>query len=216
MICKHCGEEMTIKDKKIGEDEFGEPIYQAYAFCYNCKIKRKVKPEELEDDYDDDYDYEEPPKRSTYSNIPNETDKQRARREAKERYHAMREAEDEKERLRREQREAKEDRVWPKVLITILILALLAVGGYFGYMKIIKPIYIDPPKEVTVDKDADNDTEDIQRETTDGDTTDGTDETTDETTDSTTDGTTDEATDTTTDSTVDSSTPNESGTLPEQ
>lgn len=213
MKCKHCGEEMTIKDKKIGEDEFGEPIYQAYAFCYNCKIKRKVKPEELEaetEEDEDDYDYEEAPKRSTYSNIPGETEKQRAKRVAQERYRAMRDAENEKDRLRREKMEAKADRVWPKILITVIILAFLAVGAYFGYTKIIKPIYIDPPKEENVTKDADGDTENIKRSTNTSDTT--TDESTDDTT---TDGTTDDtATDgTTTDGTA---TQTEDGTLPEQ
>lgn len=39
MKCKRCGHEMKIKPIEVGKDKQGNPIYNAYAFCYDCKIK---------------------------------------------------------------------------------------------------------------------------------------------------------------------------------
>ena len=39
MRCKKCGNEMKIKAVEVGKDEQGNPIYNDYAFCYECKIK---------------------------------------------------------------------------------------------------------------------------------------------------------------------------------
>ncbi len=39
MRCKRCGNEMKIKAVEVGKDAQGNPIYNDYAFCYECKIK---------------------------------------------------------------------------------------------------------------------------------------------------------------------------------
>ena len=39
MKCKRCGNEMKIKPVEVGKDRQGDPIYNTYAFCYDCKIK---------------------------------------------------------------------------------------------------------------------------------------------------------------------------------
>lgn len=39
MKCKRCGNEMKIKPVEIGKDKQGNPIYNTYAFCYDCKMK---------------------------------------------------------------------------------------------------------------------------------------------------------------------------------
>lgn len=43
MKCSRCGAEMKIKNVKVGTDIYGNPIYNKYAYCYNCKIKRKLE-----------------------------------------------------------------------------------------------------------------------------------------------------------------------------
>lgn len=67
MKCNRCGREMRTKDVYIGDDDYGDPIYNEYAFCDSCKIKKNIehkrnntKPkkrgytglEEIEDDYE--------------------------------------------------------------------------------------------------------------------------------------------------------------------
>lgn len=42
MKCSHCGAEMKIKNVKVDTDIYGNPIYNKYAYCYNCKIKRNL------------------------------------------------------------------------------------------------------------------------------------------------------------------------------
>lgn len=42
MRCSHCGAEMKIKNVKVDTDIYGNPIYNKYAYCYNCKIKRNL------------------------------------------------------------------------------------------------------------------------------------------------------------------------------
>ncbi|GAB5616142.1 hypothetical protein JCM31739_09670 [Faecalimonas canis] len=42
MRCSHCGSEMKIKNVKVDTDIYGNPIYNKYAYCYNCKIKRNL------------------------------------------------------------------------------------------------------------------------------------------------------------------------------
>ena len=39
MRCKRCGQEMKVKSVEVGKDTQGNPIYNDYAFCYECKIK---------------------------------------------------------------------------------------------------------------------------------------------------------------------------------
>lgn len=42
MKCSRCGAEMKIKNVKVDTDIYGNPIYNKYAYCYNCKIKRNL------------------------------------------------------------------------------------------------------------------------------------------------------------------------------
>lgn len=42
MRCSRCGAEMKIKNVKTGTDIYGNPIYNKYAYCYQCKIKRNL------------------------------------------------------------------------------------------------------------------------------------------------------------------------------
>ena len=42
MKCSHCGSEMKVKNVKVDTDIYGNPIYNKYAYCYNCKIKRNL------------------------------------------------------------------------------------------------------------------------------------------------------------------------------
>lgn len=42
MKCSRCGSEMKIKNVKVDTDIYGNPIYNKYAYCYNCKIKRNL------------------------------------------------------------------------------------------------------------------------------------------------------------------------------
>lgn len=39
MRCRRCGQEMKVKSVEVGKDAQGNPIYNDYAFCYECKIK---------------------------------------------------------------------------------------------------------------------------------------------------------------------------------
>ena len=39
MRCRRCGQEMKVKPVEVGKDAQGNPIYNDYAFCYECKIK---------------------------------------------------------------------------------------------------------------------------------------------------------------------------------
>lgn len=42
MKCNRCGSEMREKNVITGEDDYGDPTYSRYAFCDNCRIKRKI------------------------------------------------------------------------------------------------------------------------------------------------------------------------------
>mgnify|MGYP000862160608 FL=1 len=42
MKCSRCGSEMKIKSVKVDTDIHGNPIYNKYAYCYTCKIKRNL------------------------------------------------------------------------------------------------------------------------------------------------------------------------------
>lgn len=42
MKCSRCGSEMKIKNVKVDTDIYGNPIYNKYAYCYTCKIKRNL------------------------------------------------------------------------------------------------------------------------------------------------------------------------------
>lgn len=42
MKCNRCGAQMREKDVVTGEDQYGDPIYSRYAFCDQCRIKRKL------------------------------------------------------------------------------------------------------------------------------------------------------------------------------
>ena len=42
MKCSRCGSEMKIKNVKVDTDIHGNPIYNKYAYCYTCKIKRNL------------------------------------------------------------------------------------------------------------------------------------------------------------------------------
>lgn len=42
MKCNRCGSQMREKNVVTGEDNYGDPIYSRYAFCDNCRVKRKL------------------------------------------------------------------------------------------------------------------------------------------------------------------------------
>ncbi len=42
MKCSRCGAEMKIKNVKVDTDMHGNPVYQKYAYCYHCKIRRSL------------------------------------------------------------------------------------------------------------------------------------------------------------------------------
>lgn len=42
MKCSRCGAEMKIKNVKVNVDIYGNTIYNKYAYCYHCKIKRNL------------------------------------------------------------------------------------------------------------------------------------------------------------------------------
>lgn len=43
MKCSRCGAEMKIKNIQVDTDTYGNPIYNKYAICYNCKTKRNLE-----------------------------------------------------------------------------------------------------------------------------------------------------------------------------
>ncbi|MEF9945411.1 MAG: hypothetical protein RR869_00230 [Lachnospiraceae bacterium] len=43
MKCSKCGQEMREKDIIMGENKYGDPIYNRYAFCDRCKIKKNIE-----------------------------------------------------------------------------------------------------------------------------------------------------------------------------
>lgn len=59
MKCNRCGSQMREKDVVTGEDEYGDPIYSRYAFCDNCRVKRK-----LADDVEPHVPAQRPPKKA--------------------------------------------------------------------------------------------------------------------------------------------------------
>lgn len=42
MKCSRCGAEMKIKNVKVDTDIYGNPVYNKYAYCYKCRIKRNL------------------------------------------------------------------------------------------------------------------------------------------------------------------------------
>lgn len=42
MKCSRCGAEMKIRNVKVDVDIYGNAIYNKYAYCYHCKIKRNL------------------------------------------------------------------------------------------------------------------------------------------------------------------------------
>lgn len=42
MKCSRCGSEMKIKNVKVDTDIYGNPIYNKYAYCYTCRIKKNL------------------------------------------------------------------------------------------------------------------------------------------------------------------------------
>lgn len=60
MRCSKCGSQMRVKDIYMGDDDYGDPIYNEYAFCDNCRIKKNIEGLYRAngndyDDYDDRY-----------------------------------------------------------------------------------------------------------------------------------------------------------------
>lgn len=58
MKCNRCGSQMREKDVITGEDQYGDPVYSRYAFCDNCRVKRK-----LADDVEPHVPAQKPPKK---------------------------------------------------------------------------------------------------------------------------------------------------------
>ena len=44
MKCPICGNKLEIKNKQIGTDNSGDPVFNEYAVCRDCKKQRQIRP----------------------------------------------------------------------------------------------------------------------------------------------------------------------------
>lgn len=149
MKCRTCGNEMEIRQTESGK----------VAICHNCKIKRRlVKKSEVKK--------KEPDSGQAYSNIPEEEVRSKSEREVKQNYQQMLEAGDDAPAPRKRKaaksqpparKKKKKKNIIGRVILIVLLIAILGVGGYFGY-RYYKDHIAKPKNQTEQDKNANNET----------------------------------------------------------